>query len=67
MAVKFLYLIVLYLADLRERASLQVTAKWSKIFPDIETAIKVSCTAGFPDSKEEVSKVAAKSNMWPDT
>ena len=33
----------------------------------MELAIKVSCTAGFPDSKEEASKVAAKSNIWPHT
>ena len=67
MAFKFLYLIVLHLVDLTETASLQVTAKWSKVFPDMESAIKVSCTAGFPDSKEEVSKVATKSNIWPHT
>ena len=67
MAFKFLNLIVLYLVDLTERASLQITAKWSKVFPDMESAIKVSCTAGFPDSNEEVSKVATKSNVWPQT
>ena len=67
MAFKFLYLIVLHLVDLTKTASLQVTAKSSKVFPDMESAIKVSCTAGFPDSKEEVSKVAAKSSIWPHT
>ena len=69
MALNFyiLYLIVLHLVDSTERACLQITAKWSKVFPDMESAIKVSCTAGFPDSKEEVSKVATKSNIWPHT
>ena len=67
MAFRFLYLIVLHLVDLTERASLQVIAQWSKVFPDMESAIKVSCTAGFPDSKEEVSKVATKPNICPHT
>ena len=67
MAFKFQYLIVLRFVDSTKRASLLVTAKWSKVFPDMESAIKVSCTAGFPDSEEEVSKVATKSNIWPHT
>ena len=59
MAFKFLYLIVLHLVDFTERASLQVTAKWSKVFPDMESAIKVSCTAAFPDSKEKALREKA--------
>ena len=66
MAFKFLCLLVLYLIDLTERACLRDTAKWSKVFPDMESAIKVLCTAGFPDSKE-VSKIATKSNIWQHT
>ena len=31
----------------------------------MESAIKALCTAGHPDRKKEVFKLATKSNIWP--